>query len=182
MTPPLIKPCSRCGVDRPLSEFYKSRKGRDGRQARCIHCERLSYRDNRPRHSQVSRTINTNHATLAEKAQARRSLALLGPSERPETRAACFTSPRPCPFATCKWNLAIDVNPRNGTITLVYGSEDIEDWRRGNCALDHAQRGGMTLDEVAEALAITRERARQIEERANSRLRLRREIREVDRD
>jgi DNA-directed RNA polymerase sigma subunit (sigma70/sigma32) len=71
------------------------------------------------------------------------------------------------------------VNPRNGTITLVYGSEDIDKWRRGNCALDHAQRGGMTLDEVGEAMAVTRERARQIEERASSRLRLRREFREV---
>jgi hypothetical protein len=71
------------------------------------------------------------------------------------------------------------VNPRNGTITLVYGSEDIDKWPRDNCALDHAQRRGMTLDEVAEALAITRERARQIEERANSRLRL---LREVDHD
>jgi DNA-directed RNA polymerase sigma subunit (sigma70/sigma32) len=37
----------------------------------------------------------------------------------------------------------------------------------------------MTLDEVGEAMAVTRERARQIEERASSRLRLKRELREV---
>lgn len=158
------KTCSRCGTLRPLSEYYRNHKSKDGRQSRCVHCERATYVDTRPRHSKVSCSIRTQRATKVEKARARRRLALLGPSKRPETRAGCLATPRPCPFATCRHNLALDIHPSTGTITLVYGSEEIEDWPRGNCALDHAQRGGMTLDEVGETLRVTRERVRQIEE------------------
>ncbi len=35
-----------------------------------------------------------------------------------------------------------------------------------SCALDLAERGGMTLQEVAEVLGVTRERIRQLESKA----------------
>lgn len=34
------KTCSKCGVRKPLSEFYRSSKGQDGRRADCKTCHR----------------------------------------------------------------------------------------------------------------------------------------------
>lgn len=62
----------------------------------------------------------------------------------PVTRGECAAVARPCPWVTCQHHLA--------------GAE--------SCALDVADRGGATLEEVAEALGTTRERVRQIEEKA----------------
>lgn len=88
---------------------------------------------------------------------------------RPRTRGECAGGPRPCPFVSCKYNLAIDVNPRSGAIkfnfpTLDEGMLDV-DWDRlpCSCALDIADRGGITLERVGEIMNLTRERVRQTE-------------------
>ena len=33
------KKCSRCGVEKPLAEFYKSKKSKDGHMAQCKECK-----------------------------------------------------------------------------------------------------------------------------------------------
>ena len=81
---------------------------------------------------------------------------------RPTSRADCIHGPRPCPFVACKHHLYLDVNPHTGSIKLNF--PDIPVWDMTfTCALDVADRGGVTLEEVGEILNLTRERIRQVE-------------------
>jgi hypothetical protein len=93
--------------------------------------------------------------------------ALLYPERsywRPESRGACANVARPCPYVSCKYHLYIDVNPGTGSIKINF--PDLEVWELQNsCALDVAEQGGITLEEVGEILNLTRERIRQVEVR-----------------
>ncbi len=81
---------------------------------------------------------------------------------RPGARAECRSSERPCPFVSCKHHLYLDVNPETGSIKLNF--PDVEVWEmEETCALDIAERGGVTLEEVGEIMNLTRERIRQLE-------------------
>ena len=81
---------------------------------------------------------------------------------RPKLRAECRAAERPCPFVSCKYHLYLDVNPETGSIKLNF--PDVEVWEMGEtCALDIAERGGITLEEVGEIMNLTRERIRQLE-------------------
>ncbi len=81
---------------------------------------------------------------------------------RPKLRAECQGAERPCPFVSCKHHLYLDVNPETGSIKLNF--PDVEVWEMGEtCALDIAERGGITLEEVGEIMNLTRERIRQLE-------------------
>jgi Sigma-70, region 4 len=88
---------------------------------------------------------------------------------RPAVRADCEGGPRPCPWAGCRYHLLLDVNPGSGSIGLVHGHTDPTALKH-TCALDLADEGEHTLEEVADALSVTRERIRQIEERGVKRL------------
>ncbi len=89
---------------------------------------------------------------------------------RPKDRADCRTGERPCPFVSCKYHLYLDVNPHTGSIKLNF--PDLEVWELAEtCALDVADRGGMTLEEVGELLNLTRERIRQVESTGLEKLR-----------
>lgn len=97
-------------------------------------------------------------------------------SDRPKTRGDCKDAPRPCPWVGCKYHLAISVNPASGALTMNF--PDLEPWQlEQTCALDVADRGGATLEEVGKLSNVTRERARQLEGRG---LRLLRESGKVD--
>lgn len=110
---------------------------------------------------------------------ATRPLALQGlplddaaPVERPACRAECRDGPRPCPFVSCKYNLYIDVNPDSGSVVLNFPDKEL--WELADtCALDVADRGGVTLEEVGELTNLTRERIRQMETRAAATMRSR---------
>jgi hypothetical protein len=81
-----------------------------------------------------------------------------------------FVGDGPCPFVSCRYHLAIEINDDSGSITHVWGADaEIIDLAH-TCALRQAARGGMTLHEVGERLNISRERARQIEETALEKL------------
>ena len=83
---------------------------------------------------------------------------------RPKTRADCVNSPRPCNFVSCKHNLYLDVNPETGSIKLNFPDKEI--WELPySCALDVAEKGGITLEEVGDIMNLTRERIRQVETR-----------------
>jgi len=88
---------------------------------------------------------------------------------KPRTRAECTDGPRPCPFVSCKHHLYIDVSPRTGAIKLNF--PDLEVWDLGeSCALDVADRGGTTLEDVGAIMNLTRERIRQVEVKALAKL------------
>jgi len=88
---------------------------------------------------------------------------------RPRNRAECAEGPRPCPFVSCKHHLFIDVSPRTGAIKLNF--PDLEVWDLGeSCALDVADRGGTTLEDVGAIMNLTRERIRQVEVKALAKL------------
>jgi hypothetical protein len=88
---------------------------------------------------------------------------------KPRTREECLDGPRPCPFVSCKHHLYIDVSPKTGAIKLNF--PDLEVWDMGeSCALDVADRGGTTLEDVGAIMNLTRERIRQVEVKALAKL------------
>lgn len=91
--------------------------------------------------------------------------------DRPVTRGDCLpggcNGARPCPWVSCKAHLAIDVDEVNGSMKVNF--PDLEVWEmRDTCALDVADRGGITLEEVGAVMNLTRERVRQLELQALS--------------
>jgi hypothetical protein len=84
--------------------------------------------------------------------------------ERPRTRAECVAGPRPCPWVGCRFHLWGEVSDAGG-LTIFRPEVDPLDMD-DTCALDLADRGGMTLEEVADRFNLTRERIRQIEDMA----------------
>lgn len=108
-----------------------------------------------------ARTISVKRMTKRELELGR----LLYPEvemEKPRTRAECASGARPCPFVSCKHHLYLDVSARTGAIKLNF--PDLEVWdMTETCALDVADRGGTTLEEVGAIMNLTRERIRQVE-------------------
>lgn len=89
---------------------------------------------------------------------------------RPRSRAECRNGPRPCLFVSCRFHLYLDVNETTGSIKLNF--PHLEPWELPqSCALDIAERGGLTLEEIGALLNVTRERARQVEESGLAKLR-----------
>jgi sigma-70-like protein len=92
-------------------------------------------------------------------------------ASRPKTRADCGQGPRPCPYVSCKFNLYVDVNPRTGSVKMNFPDKEL--WELADtCALDVADRGGITLEEVGVIMNLTRERVRQLETRGLIKLRV----------
>ena len=113
-----------------------------------------------------AKTIAGSRATLAERSQARRAAVKRnGHRVLPLTRGDCRGGSRPCPLVSCKWHLYCDVSPGTGSLKLNF--PDLEVWEmRHSCALDVADRGELTLEEVGELMNWSKERARQVEAEA----------------
>src|SRR5439155_1285797 len=78
---------------------------------------------------------------------------------------------RPCPYVSCKYNLYVDVNPRTGSVKMNFPDKEL--WELAEtCALDVADRAGITLEEVGVIMNLTRERVRQLEMRGLAKLRV----------
>ena len=90
---------------------------------------------------------------------------------RPKLREECRGEARPCPWVACKHHLYLDINPETGSIKINF--PDLEPWElKHTCALDVAERGGITLEEVGEIMNLTRERIRQVEVRGLLKLKM----------
>jgi hypothetical protein len=88
---------------------------------------------------------------------------------RPPTRGHCENGIRPCPFVMCRYNLYLDVR---GDGVLRVNFPNLEpDEMIASCALDMAEDGPRTLDQVAGLMGMSKERARQIEASALVKLR-----------
>jgi hypothetical protein len=115
-----------------------------------------------------ARTISIRRLSKAELNRGR----ALYPEEqywRPTNRAQCADMERPCPFVSCKYHLYIDVHPVRGSIKINFPDTEVWDMTE-TCALDIADRGGITLEEVGEIMNLTRERVRQLETQGLARL------------
>jgi hypothetical protein len=123
-------------------------------------------RRTRPR----SKTIAMKRLTREELRQG----ALMYPPvdiPRPTTREECRGEQRPCPWVACKHHLYLDINPETGSIKINF--PELEPWElQHTCALDVAERGGITLEEVGEIMNLTRERIRQVEVRGLLKLKM----------
>jgi hypothetical protein len=94
---------------------------------------------------------------------------------KPRTRNECAEGARPCPYVSCKHHLFLDVSARTGAIKLNF--PDLEVWdMTESCALDIADRGGTTLEDVGAIMNLTRERIRQVEVKALAKLQALREM------
>src|SRR5262245_37099691 len=115
-----------------------------------------------------ARTISVKRMTKRELEIGR----LLYPEDdynKPRQRSSCAGGARPCPYVSCKHQLYADVSPRTGAINLNF--PDLEVWEMGDsCALDVADRGGTTLEDVGAIMNLTRERIRQVEVKALAKL------------
>lgn len=122
----------------------------------------------RPRHRRRDRPRSKTIALKRLTREELRKGALANPPvedvDRPTTRAECKDMPRPCPFVACKHHLYLDINPRTGSIKINF--PDLEPWElQHTCALDVADNGGLTLEEIGLITNLTRERVRQVEVR-----------------
>ena len=90
---------------------------------------------------------------------------------RPKVRGDCAEGERPCPYVSCKYNLYVDVNPRTGSVKMNFPDKEL--WELAEtCALDVADKQGITLEEVGVIMNLTRERVRQLEMRGLTKLRV----------
>lgn len=91
---------------------------------------------------------------------------------RPRTRGDCIDTPRPCLYVSCKHNMYLDVSPHTGSIKLNFPDVEPDGMDlRHSCALDLAARGPLSLEEITQAMNITREGVRLIELAALAKLR-----------
>ena len=117
--------------------------------------------DSRPKRKR-GKTIHMKRLTREERMETESILLDLGGFRKPQTRSECATGQRPCPFVSCKYHLFLDVNPNTGSIKINF--PHVELWEmKETCALDIADKGGTTLEEVGVIVNLTRERIRQVE-------------------
>ena len=83
--------------------------------------------------------------------------------QRPRTRGECApgVGERPCPWISCRMHLALEVTAK--------GNVKVDKrWEAGTmpqtCALDVAEAGEHTLEEVGQIVGFTRERVCQVQE------------------
>ncbi|NUP14159.1 MAG: hypothetical protein HOW73_49630 [Polyangiaceae bacterium] len=115
-----------------------------------------------------ARTISVKRMTKRE-LEIGRMLYPENDYEKPRMREECVEGARPCPFVSCKHHLFLDVSARTGAIKLNF--PDLEVWEMNeSCALDVADRGGTTLEDVGAIMNLTRERIRQVEVKALAKL------------
>src|SRR5512141_633539 len=82
------------------------------------------------------------------------------------TRGGCRKLGGPCPHAVCRFNLTTERRDNRGAKPTQAHLPIV----RETCALEAAEHGGMTLEEIAARLSLTRERVRQIEHGALKKL------------
>ncbi|HSD20920.1 MAG TPA: sigma factor-like helix-turn-helix DNA-binding protein [Anaeromyxobacter sp.] len=126
------------------------------------------------------RSMTMSRKEIARELRRQRAFGIVDPeleatvreieASRPRSRADCANGPRPCMFIACKHHLYLDVNPATGSIKLNFPDREV--WELDEtCALDVADKGGITLEEVGSIMNLTRERIRQVETRGLAKLR-----------
>lgn len=81
---------------------------------------------------------------------------------KPRTRAECVGGPRPCPWLSCRQHLYAEVNNK-GRLRVI--NDEPESWGE-TCALDVADYGPCTHEEVGELLGLSRNSVMEVESTA----------------
>jgi hypothetical protein len=161
---PVRRLCERCG-ERPA---ISHRPG----PARCTECadEPAPRKPDRRRSRPRARTISRAKLRREVRLHAEVTPTWAQATERPRTRGECREQERPCPWVGCRHHLYLEATEAGG---LKLNFPDLEPWElQHTCALDVAERGGITLEEVGEIMNITRERTRQLEVRGLVKLKM----------
>lgn len=141
-------------------------------EAEAIKRAALARRDARRAGRKAERTkpvtINTSRLSRRDLEAGRRAYPETDHA-RPRTRGECARAARPCPFVSCRHHLYLDVM-ENGSIKVGHPHLELAEMP-ATCSLDVADDGPASLEEVAVALNLTRERVRQILEQILPRLR-----------
>ncbi|MFO0667868.1 MAG: sigma factor-like helix-turn-helix DNA-binding protein [Polyangiaceae bacterium] len=147
LTRPKVSDVSETSEEAITREQRRSRRKRDVR-ARTISVKRMTKRE-----LELGRVLYPDVEGI----------------QKPKERIECAGGERPCPFVSCQHHLFLDVSARTGAIKLNF--PDLEVWEMNEtCALDIADRGGTTLEEVGAIMNLTRERIRQVEVKALAKL------------
>lgn len=110
-----------------------------------------------------SQTLSTRRmAREHRKMRARGELEQVSHIGHPTMRSQCVNMPRPCFYVSCRHHLYLDVNEETGSIKFNFPDKEVWELEE-TCALDVADRGGITLEEVGSIMNLTRERIRQLE-------------------
>jgi hypothetical protein len=156
-----------CGHIRPAN--LHTYTGGDGHpRVVCRACERNRKREADARRAERTRVGKRATSVITIRMLQRtvvRSLPVVQDltEPRPSCRSECADVPRPCPFVGCKFNLFLDVSPK-GSIRLNFPNlEPDEVAPDASCALDIADAGGISGEQVGRLLNISREGVRQIE-------------------
>jgi hypothetical protein len=109
-------------------------------------------------------------AELAEQAAIDADAELLAMlAARPQTRGDCKDGPRPCPWVSCRYHLALDITDR-GAAQLRH--PNLEVWEVDEtCALDVADRGCVTHVEIGRLTNVSMQAAQQTLDIALKRIR-----------
>lgn len=141
-------------------------------QARADRFAREATKPNSRESRRSRRKRDVRASTISMKRLTKRDLEMgrmLYPADddlpkKPRARAECADVPRPCPFVSCRHHLYLDVSARTGAIKLNFPDLEVDELPADkSCALDVADRDGVTLEEVGAIMNLTRERIRQVE-------------------
>ena len=123
------KDCFKCGVHKPLSEFYKHKKMADGHLNKCKECTKKDTKENILKNHDYYREYDKNRANLPHRVQARSNY-----SQTPEGRIAAGRAKRKwCDSNLIKRSASVMVNNaiRDGKIIKRYSCEE--------CAIDNVR-------------------------------------------
>lgn len=84
---------------------------------------------------------------------------------KPTYRNSCLSFPRPCCFITCSFHMLWAFHSHELKNLFTHSDDDIVNHLfslKATCVLDIADKGGVTLEEIAIVLDVSRERIRQI--------------------
>lgn len=126
-----------------------------------------------------SKTIAGRRLTRAEIEEGKRLVDEMD-YDKPKARSECVDGPRPCAFVSCKYHLYLDVKDETQSIKLNFPHLEVWEMEQ-SCALDVAERGGLTLEQVGAIMNLTRERIRQVEGAGIEKLRTTGLIDDIDR-
>lgn len=109
-----------------------------------------------------SQTLSTRRMAREHRKMTARGETFTIDIVHPTSRSECVNMPRPCLFVSCRHHLYLDVNEETGSVKFNFPDKEVWELEE-TCALDVADRGGITLEEVGSIMNLTRERIRQLE-------------------